>query len=103
MCHSRATVEPDQGRSGARQQRFSVNQEPVVCRQNSPTSLLRGELRIPVAVLPVSLQMNTFEGAKRGFGGRFGGRLQEDPPPANAENGSNLGPIVDRVRAVWRR
>ena len=60
-------------------------------------------LRIPVAVLAFSLQMSTFEGAKRGFGGRFGGRLQEDPPPGTAENGSNLGPIVDRVRAVWRR
>ena len=56
-------------------------------------------VRIPVAVLAFSLQMSTFEGAKRGFGGR----LQEDPPPGTAENGSNLGPIVDRVRTIWRR
>ena len=72
-------------------------------RQRSEGTPLVSSGSISVAVLAFSLQMNTFEGAKRGFGGRFGGRLHEDPPPANAENGSNLGPRVDRVRAVWRR
>ena len=67
-----------------------------------------GALHIPrfdKAVLCPPDQPNayTFEEAKRGFGGRIGGRLQEDPPSVTAENGSHLGPIVNRVRAVWRR
>ena len=38
-------------------------------------------VRIAVAVLAFSLQIDTFERAKSTFGGSFGGRLQEDPCP----------------------
>jgi hypothetical protein len=53
-------------------------------------------VRIPVAVLPLYLQMSTFEWAKRGLGGGFGGRLQEDQPPGTAGTARISGPIVDR-------
>jgi hypothetical protein len=71
--------------------------------RNARRGSLDNQVRIPVAVLALSLVTSTFRSAKRAFGGRFGGRLREKSPSGTAKNRSPLGPIFDRVCRSNRR